>query len=320
MEELDLLAVVLGRLAREAVEEVPERLHAVLLAPLQQLDVRERRRTLAHQVEHVVVEALDPRLDPDHAGVAQVADVLRREVRLDLPEELEPEIGLGEHREHRLEVAHVEDVVDDAERTDAVAVAEVRELVDDTLGALAAKRHRRAVQPAERAVRPLAPPAARAPSRRAASASRRPRRWRSAARRTRRNPGTARRRAARRSSPSRARAAAVAAAVTPAIPSSGSPAAAPRAPRGTTGRPRRRTRGRRTGTAASSATPIASSQFAPPNAIVTSGTTLLDPRRERERRDVLLEHRREADERCLLPRDDARGSRRGTTRRARAPA
>ena len=36
----------------------------------------------------------------------------------------------------------------------------MRELLDDPLRALAAKRHRRAVQPAERAVRPLAPPAA----------------------------------------------------------------------------------------------------------------------------------------------------------------
>src|SRR5262249_18377321 len=47
----------------------------------------------------------------------------------------------------------------DAEAVNAVAVAEERELVHDPLGALAPEGHRGAVQPAEGAVRALAPPA-----------------------------------------------------------------------------------------------------------------------------------------------------------------
>ena len=160
LDQVSRLVVVALGFAGEAVQEVPDGLHAVLAAPLEQLDVLETGRPLSHRGEHVVAQALDSGLDRVDARRAQRANVLRRQVCLHLPEELDVEVGVLEHRQHALEVAHVEDVVDDPKSLHAVTAAELRDLLDDPLRRLAPECHRPAVEATEGAVRAFPPPAA----------------------------------------------------------------------------------------------------------------------------------------------------------------
>ena len=140
------------RPGREAVEEVPIRLPAVLTAPLHQLDVVESGRPFAHQLQDVVAQALDPWLDKANAGVAKLAHLAAGEVRLALPEKLDIQTSLSKHGKHRVEIAHVKDVVHNAKCRNAIALAQESHLRKRTLGRLAAERHRGAVESTERAV------------------------------------------------------------------------------------------------------------------------------------------------------------------------
>ena len=62
-----------------------------LRAPAQQLDVLQAGHALVHQLQHLVAEALDARLDVLDPGAAQLAQLLVAQVRLDLVEELQIE-------------------------------------------------------------------------------------------------------------------------------------------------------------------------------------------------------------------------------------
>ncbi len=144
--------VILRRLAREAVEQVPRRFDAVLPAEFQQLDVLQRRHALAHQFQHVAVQALDAWLNRVDAGLLQQRHLLRLQIRLHLVEQVHPELPLHQHRQQGPEVVVGDDVVDRLEPLHVVACALPRQFVDDAGRALGAERHGLAVQPAERAV------------------------------------------------------------------------------------------------------------------------------------------------------------------------
>ena len=82
-----LLLVVLERLAGKAGQQVPRDLDPVVVRPLQQADVLEHRRALAHELEDVRAQALDPGLDDTDPGPRERAQLLSLQVRLDLVED-----------------------------------------------------------------------------------------------------------------------------------------------------------------------------------------------------------------------------------------
>src|SRR5438270_109876 len=64
--------IVLGWwLAREPVDEIPERRDSQLLAPTQEPDVLEAGAPLAHEAQDLVAEALDARLEHPHPPVPE---------------------------------------------------------------------------------------------------------------------------------------------------------------------------------------------------------------------------------------------------------
>ena len=158
--ELRHPVVIVWRFARESEEHVPQRLDAEFLAPLQQLNVLQARDAFLHLLQHVVAEALDAGLDDRDAGVAQQPDLIFLEVRFRLVEQRDLQLPLGQHRQQRSEVLEIENVVDDLDVAAGVSGRQVRQLVECPRGRFAAIRHRLAVEAAERAVHPLAPPAA----------------------------------------------------------------------------------------------------------------------------------------------------------------
>ncbi len=152
--------VVRAGFSGKTVEHVPFRGHAVLLTPFQQLNVAQGRRAFLHQLQDVVVQALNARLDPPDAGVAEQVDLLPAEVGFYLVEKLQGPLPLGQGRQHIAKVFHVEDIVDRFDILDPPALDQILQLLQGTPRALAAERHGAAVQTAKRAVRLGAPPAA----------------------------------------------------------------------------------------------------------------------------------------------------------------
>jgi hypothetical protein len=133
---------------------------ADLLAPFQQLDVLQSADALLHLLQHLRAEALDARLNGQHAGVAQQPHLFLLQVRLRLVEQRDVQLCLRQFRQQRLEVLQVEDVVDDLDVAARIRRRQVFQLGERARRRLAAERHRRAVEAAEGAVHPLAPPAA----------------------------------------------------------------------------------------------------------------------------------------------------------------
>src|SRR4051794_34245946 len=105
--DLFLLAVVLGRLAGETVEDVPDDIHAVVTHPAQSVDVPDARYPLAHEIEHVGVQRLDTRLDAPHARVPEELDLVPGQVRFDLVEQIVAGPFLDELRQEGLQVGHL---------------------------------------------------------------------------------------------------------------------------------------------------------------------------------------------------------------------
>src|SRR6185312_5869308 len=107
----------------------------------------------------MVAQALDPGLDGAHPGIPQQADLLSREVGLDLVEQLEPDTTRLEWGQQLPEVAHRNDVVDRCDLVDAVALRQLQDLPQGPVGTLGAVSHRETVQAAEGAMMFLPPPA-----------------------------------------------------------------------------------------------------------------------------------------------------------------
>src|SRR5262249_4055523 len=128
--------------------------------PLEARDVLKGRHPLSHEGENRRAEALDPRLDVVDARLAEQLHLVLPEVRLGLVEEPEIVASVTKDRKDVAEIPEVDDVVDGLEVEPSVALHEGLHLLEDARGALAAERHTRAVEPAERAVRLGAPPAA----------------------------------------------------------------------------------------------------------------------------------------------------------------
>src|SRR5262244_3154642 len=82
-----------------------------------------------------------------------------REICFDLPEEVDPQVRVGQSRKHRAKVAHVEDVIHNTEGADSVSLPQCGDLLEHTVRRLASECHRGAIESAERAVGALAPPA-----------------------------------------------------------------------------------------------------------------------------------------------------------------
>src|SRR5262249_33209261 len=146
--------------AWEAREDVPRALDADFLAPPHQLNVLKAGHALVHQLQHVVAEALDARLNLPHAATVHLHQLLVPQIRFHLVEQLQPQTAGREPGKQGVDVAHVEDVVDASNPGHAVLPAERRDFHERAIGALAAERHRLAVETAERAVVLGAPPAA----------------------------------------------------------------------------------------------------------------------------------------------------------------
>jgi hypothetical protein len=144
--------VLLGRLAGEAVDDVPVDLDAVLGAPLEQPHVLQGGDTLAHQLQDWRAEALDARLQEVDAGLAQEPDLLAAEVGLRLVVEAQVVAALPQPGQDVAEVPHVQDGVDQREIDPLVMPGQRGQLLDDPIVALAAEGHGGAVEPAEGAV------------------------------------------------------------------------------------------------------------------------------------------------------------------------
>ncbi len=126
-------------------------------------DVLTAAHALVHQVEDAAVEALDARLNVDHSGFGQGAQLGTAHVRLDLDVHPQVVAAVDDAGQDGVEVAHVQDVVDDVHVQHTVTACQVHDLFVEDLRALAAELHEGAVESAESAVVLLPPPAAAGP-------------------------------------------------------------------------------------------------------------------------------------------------------------
>ena len=277
----------------------------------------QRAHALAHQLQHVVDEALDPGLQLGDPRPLEQPDLVLPQIGLRLVEEVHAQLPLGQQGHEVLEVGEVQDVVRDLDVAARMALHELRQLLDGPRRRLAAVGHGAAVEPAERAVHPLAPPAAaRALEEQARAASPSRSGCGRTARSSRRSPGWAARpcpapaRAVTRA-PAASAAAALAGVNTPGIPSSGRPSRARATMSGKTRSPfagddgvheRELARGLRAH--GSFAVGAAHHDHA-------VGPRLLQAPGQGQARDVLVEAAREARPRAGAARAGRRGTRRG---------
>src|SRR5205814_3918991 len=94
------------------------------------------------------------------ARVAKRPHLFLLQVRLRLVEQLDLETARREGGQEVVEVAHVEDVVDNLDLAARMLRHDRRQFLERALARLAPVRHRLTVEAAERAVLLLAPPAA----------------------------------------------------------------------------------------------------------------------------------------------------------------
>src|SRR5699024_10159182 len=120
--------VVSVGLPGETVKVIPVRGDSGALRVSQCADVMCAGDPLVHQLQDVRVEVLDTRLDVDGSGVTQRLEVVSPDVRLDLEDHAQVIAGLGDAGQHRVEVAHVDDVVDDGEVQDLVLAGQAENL------------------------------------------------------------------------------------------------------------------------------------------------------------------------------------------------
>ena len=153
------LVVLLGLIGK-SIEKIPVGHDFELRAPLEKADILKRRRALSHQLEHGRAETLDARLHGADSGVAHLFQLALLQIHLGFIVEVVVDVESAEPRHQLTHMLHVDDVVDHDEAELPVSFRERPHLLDDTLGALAAKSHGRTVQSTESAVMLGAPPAA----------------------------------------------------------------------------------------------------------------------------------------------------------------
>src|SRR6202008_2601465 len=157
--QLRQILVLFGTLARKPVQNVPVRIDAVFVTPLEHPNVLNRRDALAHYAQQLSIKTLNARLNLRDARGCEFANLLARQVSLHFVEERKVKICFSQTWQQLLEVAHVQNIIDRIQRQAAILSRQFQDLFINSAGLFFTKSHVVSVQAAERAVSLCAPPA-----------------------------------------------------------------------------------------------------------------------------------------------------------------
>src|SRR4029077_3164318 len=122
--ELSHAVVLRNRLIRKSVQDIPGRSDPQLVAPAQQLDVLQPGTPFAHDLEHTVAQALDPRLHGADTRLAHNPELVEPQVGLDFVEQVELAAAPDQLRKQRADVTRVENVIHEIHTPQAVSLRE----------------------------------------------------------------------------------------------------------------------------------------------------------------------------------------------------